>query len=116
MNQSAARLSYAEFQRVDIRVGRIVEVLEFPEARKPAYKLRIDFGSEIGVRKSSAQATKHYTQAQLLNRLVVAVVNFPPKQIGPFRSEVLVLGAVEADGTVQLLRPDGDPPLGSRIA
>ena len=84
-------LSYAEFQRVDIRVGRIVDVLDFPEARKPAYKLRIDFGPEFGVRKSSAQATKYYTKADLLDRLVVAVVNFPPKQIGPYMSEVLTL-------------------------
>jgi tRNA-binding protein len=82
MSVDPAPLSYAEFQRVDVRVGRVISVEDFPAARKPAYKLRIDFGSDIGVKKSSAQATKYYTKGQLLNRLVVAVVNFPPKQIG----------------------------------
>ena len=99
-----------------MRVGRIVEVLDFPEARKPAYKLRIDFGPGIGVRKSSAQATKHYTKEALLNRLVVAVVNFPPKQIGPYLSEVLTLGVPDADGDgVVLLAPERDVPLGGRM-
>lgn len=115
MSDTADRLSYAEFQRVDVRVGRIVEVLDFPEARKPAYKLRIDFGDPIGVRKSSAQATKHYTKDQLLNRLVVAVVNFPPKQIGPYMSEVLTLGVPDGDGGVVLLTPERDVPVGGRM-
>jgi tRNA-binding protein len=116
MSQAGAPLSYAEFQRVDIRVGRIVEVHDFPEARKPAYKLRIDFGAELGVRKSSAQATKHYTKEALLNRFVLAVVNFPPKQIGPYMSEVLTLGVPDADGDgVVLLTPERDVPLGGRM-
>src|SRR5436309_8684334 len=102
MTGQPAPLSYAEFQRVDIRVGRIVAVEDFPAARKPAYKLRIDFGSEIGVKKSSAQTTKYYTKEQLLNRLIVAVVNFPPKQIGPYMSEVLTLGVPDAEGAVVL--------------
>ena len=115
MPDEPAPLSYAEFQRVDIRVGRIVAVEDFPAARKPAYRLRIDFGPGIGVKKSSAQATKHYTQEQLLHRLVVAVVNFPPKQIGPFVSEVLVLGAYGERGEVILLRPDFDVSPGAKI-
>ena len=108
-------LSYSEFTRVDIRVGRIVEVLDFPEARKPAYKLRIDFGPEIGIRKSSAQATTHYTRSDLMHRLVVAVVNFPPKQIGPYMSEVLTLGVPDEEGGVVLLVPERDVPLGGRM-
>jgi tRNA-binding protein len=110
-----ARLSYAEFERVDIRVGRIVDVQNFPEARKPAFKLRIDFGTELGVRTSSAQATRHYSKEDLLHRLVVAVVNFPPKQIGPFMSEVLTLGVPDGDGSVILLVPERDVPLGGRM-
>jgi tRNA-binding protein len=108
-------LTWEQFEAVDMRVGRIVSVDSFPEARVPAWKLEIDFGLELGVRRSSARIT-NYTREQLEGTLVVGVVNFPPKQIGPVRSEVLVIGAVEPDGTVQLLRPDGDPPLGSRIA
>ena len=115
MTAEPALLSYAEFQRVDIRVGRVVAVDDFPEARKPAYKLRIDFGAEIGIKKSSAQATKHYTKEELLNRLVVAVVNFPPKQIGPYMSEVLTLGVPDAENGVVLLRPERDVPLGGRM-
>ena len=115
MTAEPALLSYAEFQRVDIRVGRVVAVDDFPEARKPAYKLRIDFGSEIGIRKSSAQATKYYSKEALLNRLVVAVVNFPPKQIGPYMSEVLTLGVPDADGAVVLLGPERDVPVGGRM-
>ena len=110
MPAESAPLSYAEFQRVDIRVGRIVLVEEFPEARKPAYKLQIDFGADIGVKKSSAQATKHYSREQLLNRLVVAVVNFPPKQIGPYMSEVLTLGVPDGDGGVVLARAGAGCP------
>ena len=115
MSGETAPLSYAEFQRVEIRVGRIVEVLDFPEARKPAYKLRIDFGAAIGVKKSSAQATRYYTKPDLLNRLVVAVVNFPPKQIGPYMSEVLTLGVPDGDGEVVLLVPEREAPIGGRM-
>jgi len=115
MSVDLARLSYVEFQRVDVRVGRVISVEDFPAARKPAYKLRIDFGSDIGVKKSSAQATKYYTKEQLLNRLVVAVVNFPPKQIGPYISEVLTLGVPDGDGDVVLLSPERDVPLGGRM-
>jgi tRNA-binding protein len=115
MTAEPARLSYAEFQRVDIRVGRVVAVDDFPEARKPAYKLRIDFGDEIGIKKSSAQATKYYSKEELLNRLVVAVVNFPPKQIGPYMSEVLTLGVPDGDSGVVLLIPERDVPLGGRM-
>jgi tRNA-binding protein len=104
-----------DFLAVDMRVGRVVEVEPFPEARKPAWRLRIDFGPEIGVKRSSAQIT-NYAREELLDSLVVAVVNFPPRQIGPVRSEVLVLGAVEADGTVLILRPQGDATPGARIA
>jgi tRNA-binding protein len=115
MTAEPALLSYAEFQRADIRVGRVVAVDDFPEARKPAYKLRIDFGLEIGIRKSSAQATKYYSKEALLNRLVVAVVNFPPKQVGPYMSEVLTLGVPDADGAVVLLVPERDVPVGGRM-
>jgi tRNA-binding protein len=115
MTAESAPLSYAEFQRVDIRVGRVVAVDDFPEARKPAYKLRIDFGGDLGVKKSSAQATKHYTRDALLNRLVIAVVNFPPKQIGPYMSEVLTLGVPDGEGGVVLLVPERDVPLGGQM-
>jgi tRNA-binding protein len=108
-------LTPEQFDAVDMRVGRIVAVEEFPGARVPAWKLVIDFGPELGLRRSSARI-KNYGPAELEGTLVVGVVNFPPKQIGPVRSEVLVLGAVDADGSVQLLRPDGEPALGSRIA
>ena len=108
-------IDFDDFLKVDMRVGRIVEVEEFPEARKPAWKLRVDFGPELGVKRSSAQIT-NYTREQLEGSLVVAVVNFPPRQIGPVRSEVLVLGAVEEDGTVLILRPDGTATPGTRIA
>lgn len=115
MTGEPAPLSYAEFERVDIRVGRIIDVQDFPEARKPAYRLRIDFGPELGIRKSSAQVTKHYLKGDLLDRLVVAVVNFPPRQIGPFMSEVLTLGVPDADGAVVLLTPEREVPLGGRM-
>lgn len=109
-------IAFADFERVDVRVGRIVEALEFPEARKPAYRLAIDFGPAIGVKRSSAQLTAHYARESLVGRLVVAVVNFAPKKIGPFTSEVLVLGVPDAAGAVVLLAPDrADVPLGSRM-
>jgi len=108
-------ITWEQFAAVDMRVGRIVEVEDFPEARRPAWKLRIDFGPEIGEKRSSAQIT-HYSREELFGRLVVAVVNFPPKQIGPFRSEVLVLGALDEQRGVVLLQPDGEAELGSRIA
>jgi tRNA-binding protein len=115
MTVEPATLSYAEFQRIDIRVGRIIAVEDFPEARKPAYRLRIDFGSAIGVKKSSAQATTHYSKEDLLNRLVVAVVNFPPRQIGPYLSEVLTLGVPDEDEGVVLLIPEREVPVGGRM-
>jgi tRNA-binding protein len=107
-------IDFDAFLAVDMRVGRIVEVEEFPEARKPAWKLRIDFGEEIGVKRCSAQVT-NYAREELEGRLVVAVVNFPPRQIGPVRSEVLTLGALDSEGRVILLAPDADVPLGARI-
>jgi tRNA-binding protein len=107
-------LRWEEFERVDMRVGRIVEVEEFPEARRPAWKLRVDFGTEIGVRRSSAQVT-NYSRAELEGRLVVGVVNFPPKQIGPVRSECLVLGTYTQDRLVLLLSPEPHAELGDRV-
>ena len=106
-------INWEDFKKVEIRVGKIVQVDYFPEARKPAYKLMIDFGA-IGMRCASAQVT-NYTREELEGRQVIAVVNFPPKQIGPFISEVLVLGAVEKDGVVTLVRPDPHSSLGARI-
>ncbi|KRD58580.1 tRNA-binding protein [Flavobacterium sp. Root935] len=108
-------LTWNEFERTDMRVGTIVEVNDFPEARKPAFQLTIDFGSEIGIRKSSAQITKRYQKEDLINRQIVAVVNFPKKQIGKFMSECLVLGAVGEEGDVILLAPDFKIPNGLRI-
>jgi tRNA-binding protein len=107
-------ITWEDFQRVDMRVGVVVDAQEFPEARRPALKLRIDFGS-LGVKQSSAQITHHYTPAALVGRRVVAVVNFAPKRIGIFVSEVLVLGAYNDAGEVVLLRPDADVSPGSRI-
>jgi tRNA-binding protein len=107
-------IDYDDFAKVDMRAGRIVAVEDFPEARKPAWKLTIDFGEEIGLKRSSAQIT-NYSRAELEGRLVVGVVNFPPRQIGPVRSEVLVLGASDAEGNVILLGPGSDVPLGARI-
>jgi tRNA-binding protein len=104
-----------DFEAVDMRVGRIVSVDDFPEARIPAWKLTIDFGAELGVKRSSARIT-HYTREELEGSLVVAVVNFPPRRIGPFSSEVLVLGALDDELGVVLLRPDRNAALGSRIA
>lgn len=108
-------LTWNEFERTDMRVGTILEVNDFPEARKPAYQLTIDFGLEIGIRKSSAQITKRYKKEDLINRQIVAVVNFPRKQIGKFMSECLVLGAVGEDGDVILLAPDFKIENGLRI-
>lgn len=108
-------ITWEQFEAVDIRVGRVTAVDDFPEARVPAWKLEIDFGSEIGARRSSAQIT-NYSRAELEGRLVVAVVNFPPKRIGPFLSEVLVLGALDEAKGVTLLAPDDEVELGSRIA
>jgi tRNA-binding protein len=110
-----ARISFADFLKVDIRVGRIVEAAPFPEARKPAIRLVIDFGPEIGLKKCSAQLTKHYTPADLPGRLVLAVVNFPPRQIGPMMSEVLTLGVPDETGEVVLIQPDKEVPLGGRM-
>jgi tRNA-binding protein len=107
-------ITFDDFLAVDMRVGRVLEVHEFPEARKPAWKLTIDFGEEIGVKRSSAQIA-HYAREQLEGRLIVAVVNFPPRQIGPFMSEVLCLGASDSEGRVILLAPDSEVPPGSRI-
>lgn len=101
--------------RVDIRVGVVVDAAPFPEARKPAIKLWIDFGGELGVKKSSAQITKYYQPEELIGRQVMAVVNFPPRQIGPMRSEVLTLGVPDSEGEVVLLRPDFDVPIGGRL-
>jgi tRNA-binding protein len=108
-------ITISDFQQVDVRVGRIMRAAPFPEARKPAYKLEIDFGPDLGVRRSSAQLTARYREEDLEGRLVVAVVNFPPKQIGPFVSEVLVLGAYDERGDVVLLRPDTAVGPGARI-
>lgn len=108
-------ISYDDFQKVDIRVGRIVKAEPFPEARKPAFKLWVDFGGDLGVKRSSAQITAHYTLEGLVGRQVVAVVNFPPRQIGPVMSEVLVLGVPDAAGEVVLLGPGHEVPLGGRM-
>jgi tRNA-binding protein len=107
-------ISFDDFLAVDMRVGRVLAVEDFPEARKPAWKLTIDFGPEVGTKRSSAQIT-NYAREELEGRLVVGVVNFPPRQIGPVRSEVLVLGATDEQGQVILLQPRSDVPLGSRI-
>lgn len=108
-------LTWAAFEKTDMRVGTIIEVNDFPEARKPAFQLTIDFGAEIGIRKSSAQITKRYQKQDLVNRQIVAVVNFPKKQIGKFMSECLVLGAVGEEGDVVLLAPDFKIENGLRI-
>lgn len=108
-------ISYADFERVDIRVGRIERAEPLPEARRPAYRMWIDFGSEIGVRRTSAQITRNYTIEELVGTAVVAVLNFPPKQIGSFMSEVLVLGVPDESGEVVLLRPDRPVPPGGRM-
>ena len=111
----AGPLTFPEFERVDVRVGTVVDAQPFPEAHKPAIKLWIDFGPGLGVRKSSAQVTRHYTPEDLVGRQVCAVVNFPPRQIGPFRSEVLTLGTPDADGAVVLVQPGLVVPNGGRL-
>ena len=111
----SSTILFDQFLAADIRVGTVVEVQPFPEARKPALKLRIDFGPEIGIKRSSAQITAHYGPEDLVGRQVAAVVNFPPRQIGPFMSEVLTLGFPDAAGEVVLFKPDREVPLGARL-
>lgn len=108
-------ITFQDFTKVELRAGKVIEVLDFPEARKPAYKLKIDFGPEIGIKKSSAQITKHYTKEQLTGRMVMAVVNFPPKQVGPFMSECLTVGVHDANGDVVLMSIEKDVPLGAKL-
>ncbi|MBZ6078186.1 tRNA-binding protein [Microvirga puerhi] len=118
MDQVASGLTpitFDDFLKVDIRVGRIVAAEPFPEARKPAFKLTIDFGPEIGTKRSSAQITVNHSLDELVGSQVLAVVNFPPRQIGPFMSEVLTLGVPDANGDVMLIRPDRDVPIGGRL-
>jgi tRNA-binding protein len=111
----APTIAFSDFEKVDIRVGRVIKAEAFPEARKPAYKLSIDFGEGIGVKRSSAQLTERYQPAALEGRLVIAVVNMPARQIGPFVSEVLTLGVPDDRGAVVLIVPEGDVPLGARL-
>lgn len=111
----ADKIAYSDFEAVDIRVGTVIDAQPFPEARKPAIKLTIDFGPAIGTRKSSAQLTVHYKPDQLIGRQVCAVVNFPPRQIGPFISEVLTLGMPDEEGSVVLVRPDLKVPNGGKL-
>lgn len=115
MPAPAAQIAFDDFMKVDVRIGEVLAVDPFPEARKPAWKLTIDFGPEVGVRRSSAQITAHYSRDQLLGRKVAAVVNFPPRQIGPFMSEVLTLGFPDAAGEVVLVGVDREVPVGGRL-
>ena len=108
-------ISWKEFEQVELRVGTVIEVKDFPEARKPAYKLIIDFGNDIGLKKSSAQITEHYKKSDLIGRQIIAVINFPPKQIGPFMSECLVTGLPDSDGRVVLISPDQKVENGSKL-
>ena len=108
-------IEFSDFEKIDIRVGKIVKAEEFPQARKPAYKLTIDYGADIGIKKSSAQITKHYSLDDLNRMLVLGVVNFPPKQIGPFISESLTLGVADENGDVVLAMPDKEVMIGSRL-
>ena len=110
------QISFGDFAKIDIRVGRIVQAEEFPQARKPAYKLRIDFGPSIGIKNSSAQITKYYDTQDLVGKLVLGVVNFPPRQIATFFSDVLTLGVILGEGDICLIQPDRDVPLGTPIA
>jgi tRNA-binding protein len=112
---TAPNITFDDFMKLDIRVGVVVHAEPFPEARKPAIRLRIDFGPEIGEKKSSAQIVKHYTPERLIGKRVLAVVNFPPRQIGPFMSEVLTLGVPDEEGAVVLVAPDLATPLGGRL-
>ena len=109
------QITWGDFTKVDIRVGRIVQADDFPQAKKPAYKLRIDFG-ELGIKTSSAQITTHYRREELVGRLVLAVTNFPPRQIANFFSEVLTLGVVQGEGDIVLIGPDREVPLGLKVA
>ena len=111
----ANEISFDDFQKVDIRVGRVIRAEPFPEARKPAIKMWIDFGDELGEKKTSAQITAHYTPEGLIGRQVIAVVNFPPRQIGKFMSEVLVLGLSDSQGEIVLLGPEREVPIGERM-
>jgi tRNA-binding protein len=115
MGEDGQTIAWADFEKVQMRVGRVERAEAFPEARKPAIKLWIDFGPELGIRKSSAQLTVHYTPESLVGRRVIAVTNFPPRQIGPVMSEVLVLGVPDENGAVVLLYPGQDTPLGGRV-
>jgi tRNA-binding protein len=115
MTINSTDLSWEEFQRVDIRAGTIIDVQPFPEARNPAYKLKIDFGPDIGLKKSSAQITEHYTASELLAKQVICVINFPKKQIGPFMSECLVTGFYDENGKVILSTPDKTIPNGAKL-
>ncbi len=109
------QITFDDFEKVDIRVGKIVDVQDFPEARKPAFKIWVDFGADIGIKKTSAQVTQNYTHETLNGKLVAAVVNFPPRQIGKYMSEILVLGFPDAEGNVTLIAPDKDIPLGGKL-
>ncbi|MEO0327377.1 MAG: tRNA-binding protein [Pseudomonadota bacterium] len=115
MSEKPDQITIDDFLKVDIRIGKIIEVDEFPEARKPAWKLRIDFGEEIGIKKSSAQIVANYSLDELLEKQVMAVVNFPPRQIGPFMSEVLTLGFMDSQGNIVLASPDKSVPIGGRL-
>lgn len=108
-------INFSDFEQVELRVGTVIKCEDFPEARKPAFKLTIDFGEEIGIKKSSAQITHHYTKEELVGRQVVAVVNFPPKQVGPFISECLTTGFADKNGDIVLISPDKEVPNGSKL-